>query len=160
MNIIYKIKNWIFYMRNLYGFNNIKSVLLYTNIIFIITIILILRYKKNIKNNRIKNYVSLLLLFIMSIISCKYHDCQCYSNKKNIILKWQKVDILVSLIITFYFFILYFKNINLYILLLSGFSIVLWAAPPLNNNNNLYVLCHSLWHILVGVICYLLIIND
>ena len=159
MNIISRYIDWILSIKNLHSFNNTKSVLLYTNIIFIITIILVLIYKKNIKNNRIKHYMALIMLFLMTIISYKYHDCQCYSNKETKIFKWQKIDIIWSLILTVFFFTLYFKNINFYVLFLSGISLFLFLTPSPHNDFQ-YVIFHSLWHITIGIICLLLIIND
>lgn len=159
MNIISRNIDWVLSIKNLYNYKYTKISLLYTNIIFIIVIFVILNYKNNINKNRTKYYTSLLLLFLMSVFSYKYHDCQCYSNKKNKILKWQKADILLSIILAITFFTLYFKNINLSIIILSSISLFLFVSPPANNDN-IYIIFHSLWHILVGVICYLLIIND
>lgn len=159
MNIISRNIDWVLSIKNLYSFNNTKSVLLYTNIIFIITIILVLIYKKNIKNNRIKHYMALIMLFLTVIFSHKYHDCQCYSNKETKIFKWQKIDIIWSLILTVFFFTLYFKNINFYVLSLSGIALFLFLTPSPHDDFQ-YVLFHSLWHITIGIICLLLIIND
>lgn len=159
MNIISRKIQWVLSIKNLYNSKYTKISLLYTNIIFIIVIFVILNYKNNIYKNRTKYYTSLLLLFLMGVFSYKYHDCQCYSNNKNKILKWQKADIVLSIILAITFFTLYFKNINFYVLSLSGIALFLFLSPPANNDI-IYIISHSLWHILVGVISYLLIIND
>lgn len=153
MNIIY---NYFFRIRKLNKFNNTKSILVYTNIIFIITIIIVLNCKKNIK---IKDYISSIIIFLIALFSSKFHNCQCYSNKEKLILKWQKIDTIWSLIVILIFSMIYFRNINVYVLFLSGIAMFLWLIPP-SNNHKLYIICHSLWHIMIGIICLLLMIND
>ena len=151
--------NWLQSTPYLYNYNNFKNILIYSNIIFILICLLVIKYKKNYNKNYTKYSLSLLLVFIMGIISAKYHHCQCY-NTFNGFKKWFKIDVLFAFIISLICITCYYKNINKKIIYLIILLIILFSYSPDKNKLNIYIITHSLWHILVSIIFFLLIIND
>ena len=159
MNVIF---NWLQAGPYLYSHNNYKNILIYSNIAFIIIALLVIKYKKNYSEHNIKYTLSLLFLIIMGFISAKYHQCQCHDSHTEF-KKWIQIDILFSILLGFTFLIFYFKNINSQIILLFAITIILWLYKPDVKNNksrNIYIITHSLWHILSSVMFFLLIIRD
>jgi len=71
-----------------------------------------------------------------------------------------KNDVIYACLLTLIGLIFYIKNINLEIVILILITIYLYTFPVDMNKINIYILTHSLWHILIGVIFLLLIMYD
>lgn len=153
MEIIKNFFKWLYSCRYLNDFNKSKNLLIYTNIAFFIVTFLSLKYcKKN-----IKDMISIFLIFTMGIVSTIYHYNQCHSGKKTQVQKWINLDVSLAILTCFIILPLYYKNINLKICILVLICLILFFVP---STNNIYVYCHSLWHIMVGVTFYFLVINN
>lgn len=119
-----------------------KSLLILSNLIYIIILLYLLRI--NIKN-KLFIIISCCTIFIISSI---YHYYQCYSsNYKNYtILKCCDITFVgIFVMIT----LLLFKiKLNFRIIVLLILSIIVWQKRV---NKELYVYFHSAWHILSGL---------
>jgi hypothetical protein len=128
--------------------NNIKIVLIISNIIFLLYSIILLKQKKSFS----------IIFFIIFLISSLFHYHQCYSNNCT---KYQIIDILVSISMAIFAFIYVFlfnkkklKNKNIYI-----YNIILCLICfNIYNNQINYIIFHSLWHILSAILLYELLI--
>ena len=159
MNSEFNFIDWMESAPYLYNYNNHKNILIYSNIIFILIAICIIKYKKNYHEHYTKYSLSILLITIMGFVSGKYHHCQCHETHNNF-KKWFKIDILFAFIISLVCLTCYYKNINEEIIYLIIFTIIIFSYAPDENNLHIYIITHSLWHILVSLIFFLLIIKD
>jgi hypothetical protein len=162
MNVIFNFFNWLQSGPYLYNHGNFKNILVYSNIIFIIMALLVIKYKNNYSEHYIKYTFSLSLLIIMGFISAKFHHCQCKDSQDKF-KKWCKIDVLSATTLGIIFFIVYFKNINRHIILLFIITTILFIYSPNRNSINgidTYIVTHSLWHILSSLIFFLLIVRD
>ena len=160
MKYLLNIFNWLTNTPDLKDYNNnFKNTLIYSNIIFILVSFCIIKYKKNYNDHKIKYSLSLILIIVMGFISSKYHHCQCHGSSKDL-KYWVKNDVICACLLTLICLIFYIKNINLEIVILILITIYLYTFPVDINKINIYILTHSLWHILIGVIFLLLIIYD
>ena len=100
--------------------------------------------------------ISIILIFI-NIVSTIYHYNQCHSEKKTLVQKWISLDVSLAIFTCIIILPLYYKNINLKICILILICLILFFIPY---TNNIYVYSHSLWHIMVGLTLYFLIINN
>jgi hypothetical protein len=157
MEIIKNSLKWLYSCRYLNEHDNSKNLLIYTNTIFFIVAFITIKFKKNFNEKKIKHIVAIILIFTMGIISTLYHYTQCHNISESYINKWLNLDVTVALISTSIILPMYYKNIDLKILILILITIILFVIP---SSNNLYIICHSFWHLFVGLIFYFLIIND
>ena len=67
-----------------------------------------LKYCKN-----FKDMISIILIFIMGIVSTIYHYNQCHSEKKTLVQKWISLDVSLAIFTCIIILPLYYKNINL-----------------------------------------------
>lgn len=162
------ITDWLFNTRSLYDTKNKhKDLIIYSNLVFLIIVILIIFLKKDkLKNNKLYT-ISLLLILLMGIISSVYHYHQCYDNNIDNVKHWLKCDVIFAIILCILFFILYYKNVNIFVIILIIFSLYLFIDCCSHNHNHTeenkddkYIYMHSLWHIVVALIVFILIIRD
>ena len=156
MTILSNSVKWLFSYTplNLYDNNN-KNILIFTNVFLILVSLYILKKKRN-----NKNLFTIFLLVCMCIISCIFHYKQCHHHSYDNIKKWGNIDVILALFLTFIVIYFYCKSINLKIVILGMIGLFLFCLTPSNTSTNIYIYSHSMWHIIVGLIIFLLIIND
>ena len=159
MNSEFNFINWMESAPYLYNYNNHKNILIYSNIIFILIAICIIKYKENFNENKLKYSSSLLFSIIVGFVSAKYHHCQCHDTHKKF-KKWLKIDILSAFILSLVGLIYYYKNIDMKIIYLLIITLFLYAYPINEKKLYIYIITHSIWHILTSFIFFLLIIKD
>ena len=124
-----------------------KSLLILSNLIYIIILLLLIRLD-------IKNKWYLVILFVsIFTISSIYHYYQCYNSNYNYYTTLKCCDIIFILFFIIVTFALYKIKMNLKIILLLIISLIIWNKQ---NDKNLYVYYHSLWHILSGLTVFLI----
>ena len=159
---------WLFKTRSLYDTKNKhKDLVIYSNIIFVIIVILIIYLKQDkLKNNKLYIF-SLVLLLLTGIISSIYHYHQCYDSNIDNVKHWLQCDVISAITLFILFVILYNKNINIFVIILIIFSLYLFIDCNNHDHNhtqetkdNKYIYMHSLWHIIVALITFILLIKD
>jgi hypothetical protein len=160
MDIISKSKKWLFTF-TIYSKsdNKLKHLLIYSNIIFFIVSLMIIQNKNDFHKKKYKHIITLIGVLSIGIISTLFHHCQCNEVSNEKILFFHKLDINFAIFLSSIILVLYFKNINRTILVLIFITLLLFTHPYYKTHN-IYFVTHSLWHIMVGVVLYLLVIND
>ena len=124
-----------------------KNLLIVSNIIYLIIIYSL--YKKN------KLYYPNNLVILILLVSSVYHTLQCHHhNHKNIDFCYF-MDILGCFISGFIIFCKFYDKINLTVVLLFILALYLFCKYE---TLTIYIYCHSFWHILTGIILYLILI--
>ena len=126
---------------------NDKYLLVLSNFIFVYVFYILYKQKKISK----KIY---LLIFIF-LISSVYHFNQCRNHNNNIVDLCIIMDFFTSVIIGFILLFCNYNKVNLKVILLL---IVSFFLLDKGNNITEYIYCHSLWHVLMGITLYLLLI--
>lgn len=156
INFVSKCIDWFFNLKHLYKEdNNLKNLLIYTNFIFFIVVFSLIKVRNN---NNLKHYITYFLIIIMGLVSSKYHHCQCHSSSYKKANNWQNIDVLMAISLSIIGMSIYSKNINIKSFISILITLSLFVFP--SKNNNMYIIFHSIWHIMVGLVIYLLIIDD
>lgn len=140
------IKNWYFRDHKLLHLHDYKCcskpLLIFSNLIYIIILLLLIRLE-------IKNKWFIIILFIsIFFISTIYHYYQCYSPNYNNYTMLKYCDIISIFVFVFLTFLFYKIKINFKIIILFIISLIIWNRQ---DNKKIYIYTHSLWHILSGI---------
>ena len=153
------IVNFYNYMTNTLHLHNEKrydkQLLILTNFVFIYIFYILYNKKQNYynydSNNFNKLYYLLILIFFVSSI---FHFMQCNHSHKPYTDVCSKIDVITCFSVSIFVLIFYYHKINLQIMLLFLLSIYLlnrWGSVTE------YIYCHSMWHITIGIVIYLVL---
>ena len=125
--------------------NNSKQLLVYSNIIYLIVFLLIL--KQDIPNK----ILAIFLLLTVFATSTFYHYIQCNHDNYNYYCNSKLCDVSVVIGATLLIILLVKIKLNIFLILLIIIAIYFFMKYE---TLDIYIYSHSIWHVLTGIIIY------